>query len=97
MPGSLRRPSAVSSSAHWPSSTPSPGAGPWTVGRIVDTAASVDAGYRTAFLLSAALLGTTGLLAVWRLRPERDALALAAEALRLKERCAQNRSKGAAK
>ncbi|MFE1886298.1 hypothetical protein [Streptomyces diastatochromogenes] len=70
---------------------------PWTVGRIVDTAASVDAGYRTAFLLSAALLGTTGLLAVWRPRPERDALVLAAEAPRLKERCAQNRSKGPAK
>ncbi|MFG2125646.1 hypothetical protein [Streptomyces sp. NPDC048710] len=32
---------------------------PWTVGRVVDSAASVDAGYRTALLLTAALLGTT--------------------------------------
>ncbi|MEU0407655.1 MFS transporter [Streptomyces griseorubiginosus] len=45
---------------------------PLTVGRVVDTAASVDAGYRAAFLLTAALLAVTGLLAVWRLRPERD-------------------------
>lgn len=50
---------------------------PWTVGRIVDTAASVEAGYQAAFLLTAALLAATGLLAVWRLRPERDGRRLA--------------------
>ncbi|MEU9193302.1 MFS transporter [Streptomyces hundungensis] len=46
---------------------------PWATGRIVDSAGSVAAGYRAAFLLTAALLAVTGLLAVWRLRPERDA------------------------
>jgi MFS family permease len=50
---------------------------PWTVGRVVDTAASVEAGYRAAFLLTAGLLAVTGLLAVWRLRPERDGRRLA--------------------
>ncbi|MEU2284792.1 MFS transporter [Streptomyces sp. NPDC013178] len=50
---------------------------PWTVGRVVDTAASVEAGYRAAFLLTAALLAVTGLLALWRLRPERDGRRLA--------------------
>ncbi|WP_330350986.1 MFS transporter [Streptomyces sp. NBC_00582] len=50
---------------------------PLAVGRVVDTAASVEAGYRAAFLLTAALLAVTGLLAVWRLRPERDGQRLA--------------------
>ncbi|MFG2723410.1 MFS transporter [Streptomyces sp. NPDC048416] len=45
---------------------------PWAIGRIVDSADSVADGYREAFLLTAALLAVTGLLAVWRLRPERD-------------------------
>ncbi|MCT9092566.1 MFS transporter [Streptomyces sp. ASQP_92] len=49
---------------------------PWTIGRMVDAADSVTAGYRSAFLLTAALLATTGLLAAWRLRPERDGLRL---------------------
>jgi predicted MFS family arabinose efflux permease len=46
---------------------------PWAIGRVVDTAGAVATGYRAAFLLTAALLAVTGLLAVWRLRPERDA------------------------
>ncbi|WP_306335067.1 MFS transporter [Streptomyces sp. KL118A] len=50
---------------------------PWTVGRVVDTADSVAAGYRDAFLLTAALLAVTGLLALCLLRPERDARRLA--------------------
>ncbi|MEU6224510.1 MFS transporter [Streptomyces sp. NPDC047042] len=50
---------------------------PLTVGRVVDAAATVEAGYRAAFLLSAVLLAVTGLLAVWRLRPERDGRRLA--------------------
>ncbi|WP_405754670.1 MFS transporter [Streptomyces sp. NBC_01020] len=46
---------------------------PWIIGHVVDSAVSVTAGYRTAFLLTAALVGLTGLLAAVWLRPERDA------------------------
>ncbi|WP_055565853.1 hypothetical protein [Streptomyces atriruber] len=50
---------------------------PWTVGRVVDAADSVAAGYRDAFLLTSALLAVTGLLALCLPRPERDAPRLA--------------------
>ncbi|MFI1676383.1 MFS transporter [Streptomyces sp. NPDC020607] len=46
---------------------------PWATGRIVDAADSITSGYRAAFLLTSALLGLTGLLALCLLRPERDA------------------------
>ncbi|WAL93220.1 MFS transporter [Streptomyces sp. Je 1-369] len=46
---------------------------PWATGRVVDAADSITSGYRAAFLLTSALLGLTGLLALCLLRPERDA------------------------
>ncbi|MFE0099109.1 MFS transporter [Streptomyces sp. NPDC059009] len=46
---------------------------PWTVGRVVDAAGSDAAGYRTAFLLTAALTALAGVLALCFLRPERQA------------------------
>ncbi|MEV7402535.1 MFS transporter [Streptomyces sp. NPDC091267] len=49
---------------------------PLVTGRMVDGASSVPAGYRSAYLLMAALVAVAGVLAVCFLRPERDAARL---------------------
>ncbi|MEV0094397.1 MFS transporter [Streptomyces sp. NPDC050738] len=49
---------------------------PMVTGRLVDGAATTAAGYRTAYLLMAALVAVAGVLAAFLLRPERDAARL---------------------
>ncbi|WUW21160.1 MFS transporter [Streptomyces sp. NBC_01463] len=49
---------------------------PLVTGRMVDAAASVPAGYHSAYLLMAGLVAVAGVLAVCFLRPEKDALRL---------------------
>jgi hypothetical protein len=46
---------------------------PVLAGRIIDTASSEPAGYTTAFLVAAAVMLVTALVAVVLIRPERDA------------------------
>ncbi|WP_329123866.1 MFS transporter [Streptomyces sp. NBC_01465] len=46
---------------------------PMVTGRLVDGAATTAAGYHTAYLLMAGLVAVAGVLAVFLLRPERDA------------------------
>ncbi|MFC9620361.1 hypothetical protein ACFTXM_10300 [Streptomyces sp. NPDC056930] len=49
---------------------------PLVTGRMVDAAASVPAGYHSAYLLMAGLVAVAGELAVCFLRPEKDAARL---------------------
>lgn len=49
---------------------------PSLAGRLIDAAGTTAAGYRTAFLLTAAVMLLTGLFALARIRPERDAARL---------------------
>ncbi|MEU6016372.1 MFS transporter [Streptomyces sp. NPDC047515] len=46
---------------------------PYLTGRLLDSAASQSAGYTQAFLLSAAVMLISGLIALGAIRPERDA------------------------
>ncbi|MFC9386969.1 MFS transporter [Streptomyces venezuelae] len=54
------------------------GLSPLVVGRIVDVAASPAAGYRSGYLVSAALLAVAAVTTLLWMRPERDAERLAA-------------------
>ncbi|MCX5112293.1 MFS transporter [Streptomyces sp. NBC_00378] len=49
---------------------------PLVTGRMVDAAASVPAGYHSAYLVMAGLVAVAGVLAVCFLRPEKDAVRL---------------------
>ncbi|MFH8618662.1 MFS transporter [Streptomyces sp. NPDC017979] len=53
------------------------GLAPWTVGTVVDAAASPAAGYRDGYLLSAGLLVVAAVVSLVWLRPERDVVRLA--------------------
>ncbi|MEU5974901.1 hypothetical protein [Streptomyces sp. NPDC047315] len=53
------------------------GLAPWTVGTVVDAAATPAAGYRDGYLLSAGLLVVAAVVSLVWLRPERDAVRLA--------------------